>query len=273
MVAGIAPGPDNRWYNRTMLPGDLTNGVKGLSAHVLTNHPYGDGAELLSGARAVLERLDVLAAKATTSMCSVVPEAALDLARHTPAISPLLRRGVRVRLVVPTSVVSNPLALGQLRRFTEQSLEVRVHPEPPRRLLLLDGEYALTPLSLGQPGVDRTGCYLLRGALAGPCLDLWDMIWQRSRPLTGTGGRQLTAREVEVADMLAGGATDDQVSRKLGVSTRTVRKLVANLHLRMGTDSRLALGFQLAKSGLLPDGPPRQNIRMPEPRFNPNMAN
>lgn len=51
----------------------------------------------------------------------------------------------------------------------------------------------------------------------------------------------LTARQQQVAALVASGLTNDQVARRLSITPRTVRKHLGDLFERTGTDSRTAL--------------------------------
>lgn len=47
------------------------------------------------------------------------------------------------------------------------------------------------------------------------------------------------------------GLTDESASRKLGISVRTLRRIVASLMSRMDANSRFQAGVQASKSGWL----------------------
>jgi DNA-binding CsgD family transcriptional regulator len=63
---------------------------------------------------------------------------------------------------------------------------------------------------------------------------------RRSAPRATDRSGLLTAREREVLDLVAGGASYEQVARRLGVGRPTVRRLMGNAQLKLGADTRLA---------------------------------
>jgi DNA-binding NarL/FixJ family response regulator len=67
------------------------------------------------------------------------------------------------------------------------------------------------------------------------------------------GDWHLTGRHRELVRMLGGGLTDEAMARKLGVSERTVRRLVSELTERLGAASRFQAGVCAVRLGWLDD--------------------
>lgn len=63
---------------------------------------------------------------------------------------------------------------------------------------------------------------------------------------------QLTPAENRVLALLALGQTDEAVAARLGCTARTVRRRVADTMAKVGARSRLQLGVELARLGLVP---------------------
>ncbi|WP_236725168.1 response regulator [Amycolatopsis orientalis] len=61
---------------------------------------------------------------------------------------------------------------------------------------------------------------------------------------------QLTSREHEVLDLLAGGLGIADVARRLGLAAKTVRNVVSAVHAKVGTDDRETLLGQARNAGL-----------------------
>ncbi|WP_233611854.1 response regulator transcription factor [Amycolatopsis sp. WAC 01376] len=61
---------------------------------------------------------------------------------------------------------------------------------------------------------------------------------------------QLTAREHEVLDLLAGGLGIPAVARRLGLAPKTVRNVLSAVHAKVGTDGREVLLTQARNAGL-----------------------
>jgi two-component system, NarL family, response regulator LiaR len=89
----------------------------------------------------------------------------------------------------------------------------------------------------------------LRGALEGEAAISRRLAMQlvqhyRTAPTAGMGLRpvrsSLTDREWQVLDLLSGGATNEDISRALVLSTETVRTHLKNLYRKLGVRSRVA---------------------------------
>lgn len=65
------------------------------------------------------------------------------------------------------------------------------------------------------------------------------------------GGRVLTARQIEVLRLVAGGMSDRQIADRLVLSPHTVHRHVANIYTRLGCTSRAAAVAEAGRMGLL----------------------
>lgn len=70
---------------------------------------------------------------------------------------------------------------------------------------------------------------------------------------TGPAGYRLTPRELSVLRLLAEALTAAAIARRLGISTGTVHKHLAQLYRKLGTADRLATVLRAREAGLLPD--------------------
>jgi DNA-binding CsgD family transcriptional regulator len=66
------------------------------------------------------------------------------------------------------------------------------------------------------------------------------------RPVTGGPVEVLTAREREVAGLVARAATDREIARRLGISPRTVQKHLQQVYRKLDLTSRTELMVHLA---------------------------
>lgn len=64
--------------------------------------------------------------------------------------------------------------------------------------------------------------------------------------------KSLTPREVQIAQLVALGLTDEQIAKRLVVSLRTVNTHVANARRKTGTSNRTELGVLSVREGLVP---------------------
>jgi DNA-binding CsgD family transcriptional regulator len=150
----------------------------------------------------------------------------------------------------------------------ELGAEVRTVPVLPARLLIVDRTHAVVPID---PGDAAKGVAILRGAGALAVVSaLFDHVWEaatswgtRAREVragcTGAGpaGAVVTDEERALLRLMLRGDTDEQAGRKLGVSTRTVRRIAAGVMDRLGARSRFQAGaLAVAWGWLRPDHEP-----------------
>ena len=187
----------------------------------------GAGTEAIDAGFAALEPLS------TKLVCSVVPVLRFD--PWGPALELNARsraRGVELRSVVSERGLSvNPL-LSSLDPTTRIGHAATT-------LYLIDRRRAVMPGPLTHDGLATVWGATTRQVL-GPALELWDLIWESSRPAVPEGERPpFTERQVRTAILLARGAKDASIARELGVSVRTVVSEVAHLVARLGATSRV----------------------------------
>lgn len=72
-----------------------------------------------------------------------------------------------------------------------------------------------------------------------------------SRPIDGSGARDLTPREVEVLRMLAEGLANKQIAARLGISDHTVKFHVAAIFAKLRASSRTEAVMLGARRGLI----------------------
>ena len=59
--------------------------------------------------------------------------------------------------------------------------------------------------------------------------------------LSGSAEISLSAREMEIIDLVAGGLTNQEIAEKLTISKRTVDNHVSNMFTKTGSKNRVAL--------------------------------
>lgn len=212
--------------------------------------------EHLIGADAIQDRLDALVAGATVEVLSLVPGGAvpaeaLDAAKAADTIT--LRRGVKCRIVYQDAIRNDPPTLAYGLWLAENGAEVRTTPILPQRLLLADRRAALVPLDPTDPWAGRV--HTTNPGLIDQLVALFEQVWGTAAPLAeprpvdlATG---LTTVERSLLQLLASGVTDEAAAKRLGISTRTVRRIMADLMDRLGAGSRFEAGIKAAQRGWL----------------------
>ena len=120
-------------------------------------------------------------------------------------------------------------------------------------IALRAGAFGYVDLAMAPEGLRRTLLGALRGEPAFPRETLGT--WMREgrvpgrRGVRGARAERLTARQTEIVDLIAGGATDKEIAAALGIRTATAQKHVANLLRRLGVANRAAAVGMLFKEG------------------------
>ncbi|PWW58375.1 regulatory LuxR family protein [Actinokineospora spheciospongiae] len=158
-----------------------------------------------------------------------------------------LRRGVRYRVVAPDSAPGLDPRLGAL---VAAGADTRTVPEVPAVALVVDGSVVVVPAEGG------AGAAVVRlPGVVTALTALFERVWAGAAPLPGpplSGPAKPGARERELLTMLTDGCTDEVAAVRLGVSVRTVRRMVSDLMRRLGARSRFQAGAKAAERGWLP---------------------
>ena len=223
-------------------------------------------AEQLSGLDTVRLAIEGLAKNCSSEIMAFVSDGSQtveNMATSRPLDRQLLGRGIRLRTLYLESIANDPATMAYARWLVDEGGQVRTVPSLPARMAVYDRSAALVAID---PDRGATGAILLRGAgvLAVLCA-YFDQVWETATELGEVRSRDddgLTPQERGILRLLAEGNTDEVVARRLGVSVRTTRRLVAELAGRLGARSRFQLGVLAAEAGWLrqPRGEARDTI-------------
>ncbi|MEU9301750.1 helix-turn-helix transcriptional regulator [Streptomyces sp. NPDC048269] len=219
------------------------------------SHP---GVEQLIGLDAVRDRLVALTRETKEELLAFSPDATLtesNIAASRPLNKALLARGIRMRTVYLDSVRNSRHSVEHANWLTELGGQVRTAPSLPTRMLIVDRSTALIPVSddSAAGAVVLTG----HGMLVALCA-LFESTWASAQPLAETvvlGPHGLTAQQSEAVRLLAEGHTDEAIAKRLGVSSRTARRIANELMERLGARSRFEAGVRAVQEGWLPARP------------------
>ena len=215
---------------------------------VARNPPVGEEIIGHGGARQALERLafeskhEVL----TFAPTGTAPDPA-SLTVIDPLTDYLLGKGVRVRMISVWSARNNAATGPHVRRLVELGAELRTVPALPTSMVVVDQSRVVLPLHSG--GVAAGASIHSNVAVVAVMCALFEQYWQAATwwvdgRLTSRTGSQATPSDQErvLLDLLVLGNTDEQAARRLGVSTRTVGRMTADLMRRLGARSRFEAG-------------------------------
>jgi DNA-binding CsgD family transcriptional regulator len=164
------------------------------------------------------------------------------------AVVQAIRAGAASRAIYPAHIVEQrPESVLARARAGEQ---IRVVPDVPVRLAVFGAETAILPEEWHGESAGRL--VIRQPGIVSACIALFEQTWQRAVTVPGFGHPAVdTDMRRHLLEMLAGGAKDEQMSRALGVSLRTVRRRVADLLAELGVDSRFQAGVEAVRRGWL----------------------
>ncbi|WP_433422372.1 helix-turn-helix domain-containing protein [Microtetraspora malaysiensis] len=165
---------------------------------------------------------------------------------------------VSYRYVYERAALDHPRTPAGIGKFLKRGFGVRIAPELPGKMIIVDREAVLLPTLPDQTSV-HPGFLLVRGqALVHMLVALFERVWQAATPL------QLTAAgitegvpawddvDVTLMTYLLSGMPDKMVASRLGTSERTVQRRIRRLMKLAGTHSRMQLAWYAAQSGMIP---------------------
>lgn len=184
-----------------------------------------------------------------------------------------LDAGVRLRVVHQSSALTHPSAIGYLRAIEDRGGLVRVRQNLPFRMLIVDRNAAVCAASTEDPD---PGAFLVRGTRMMALLErVFETTWVDSVPLQAVlaGGQpglssgevvstpeelalerrfaSLSPQQRTILRCLAEGETDRMISRRLGVTSRTVTRRIAEVYEVLRVESRFQAGVAASRLGLV----------------------
>lgn len=199
----------------------------------------------------MLEELSTSARGEILSMTTTRPAPrAIEQARDADAET--LQRGVHARTIYLEGYADKAF-LEQMATLSDLGAEVRLAPTLPVRMLIFDREVAVIAMDPDDPAA---GAVVLRGkGVLTALVALFELQWDAARSpfesVRPSDDAALSRMDQEVLRLLAHGLKDDAVARHLGVSVRTARRFIADLHERAGAASRFELGVKAKELGWL----------------------
>jgi DNA-binding CsgD family transcriptional regulator len=164
----------------------------------------------------------------------------------------LLRRGVQVRALFTHTVRRYHVAVDHLRAFSSLGAQVRTLAMVPARMVVFDNEVAVIPRS--HEGHDGAAV-LHEPPVIAFLTRLFEHMWDRASNLVEDQDETVVEQiELEILRELAQGRTDESVARRLGISTRTLRRYTTSLCERLGAASRFQLAVEAMRAGLIQAG-------------------
>ncbi|MFI6100013.1 LuxR C-terminal-related transcriptional regulator [Lentzea sp. NPDC051213] len=176
------------------------------------------------------------------------------LMTENEAEAEMLSKGVRNRWLYDREVLDLPGKVEYLAAMRESGEESRVITGAPFKLLIADDDQAmiaLTDYSSGTASALVVGPSILLDGLSR----MFEGMWRYAvalRPSDPEPGADLPSEsESWLLTMLASGATDKTIARRMGIGLRTVQKRVQQLMERLEVDTRFQAGVSAKARGWL----------------------
>lgn len=165
-----------------------------------------------------------------------------------------LGRGVRLRTVCPADSLEDRRASAYVRWLAAEGALIRTAPCLPVPLTIYDRSTALLAVDPADPA--RAALVVTGGSLLTALVGLFEMHWKTAAELPSLGrrrpsGKELAPVQLELLKLLAAGGKDESAARELGLSVRTVRRMVSDLSERLGARSRFELAVAAARADLV----------------------
>jgi sugar-specific transcriptional regulator TrmB/DNA-binding CsgD family transcriptional regulator len=251
--------------------------LSGLYREAVAQRGSGDVIDVVRGPEAVAHRFAQLqrSARSEIDMFVRAGVAVVSPDDNDDDENAAQARGVSYRVVLEREMLTRPGFVAQAGKSVDRGLQLRITKSLPVRLMVVDRELALVPLTAD--GDDRgPGALLIH---ASPLLDglrsLFERVWQSSsrlvlpapeagassdatprawadRAVDGIGegaGETLEPLDATVLSLLLAGLTDQAVGSQLDLSMRTIQRRVRHLMDLAGVDTRLQLGHEAARRG------------------------
>ncbi|MEU0075925.1 LuxR C-terminal-related transcriptional regulator [Streptomyces sp. NPDC006332] len=201
----------------------------------------------------VLEDITVTVRHGLSSMHPIargreIPERALNRDRRQ------IENGVQVRSIFSQRLAGVPEDAEHLRAKAELGVQVRLSPVVPMNMIIADDQFAILPVN---PEDHTAGAILAHGsALVRSYQALFEHAWHMATPFgdqtrPAHGGDGLREQQRAALRMLASGMKDEKVARNLGVSLRTVSRMISDLMQELDASSRFEAGVRAALMGWL----------------------
>lgn len=212
--------------------------------------------ELINGRDAVFERFRRLQAGACRQVRAIIRPPYFwdetEIARQEAEQCRQMAAGINYRAIYPESVSDSPARNSSMLRTIMRGGSTRVLPAPPIKLTVVDDDAAILALEPPNGAGDRQAALLVhKSELLKALCSMFESLWQFAVPVNLAQADPTGGREREILTMMASGATDDAIARQLGVSRRTVVRVVSRLFEQLGATTRFQAGAQAARRGWL----------------------
>ncbi|MFI9119539.1 helix-turn-helix domain-containing protein [Streptomyces bikiniensis] len=208
---------------------------------------------VITGDREEIELRLLEAAQACTTevlvMQPCVARETPELRLARPLVLDALRRGAQGRILYPHTARGDSGTRAHLGELLPVGGRVRTTKEVRDRFLVFDRKTAFIPAGEGD-----AIAVVYDGAVASFLAGLHARVWESAFDFdSGASGYAGTMGDLKATllDLLASGAKDEAIARRVGMSERTLRRHVAAIMQELSAGSRFQAGVLAARAGLV----------------------
>lgn len=208
--------------------------------------------EVVHGRAEIIRRFQELQRNARNQFraCDAPPYPANDAAIVNTMEVDQLRSGLRFRILYDRTALDIPGRLADLEAGVAAGEQARVTAIP-LKMTIFDDTAAILPVR--QPPDVESRLIVHNPVLLDALSALFEMYWDRALPLhadSGLGGDAVpTEAERRLLVLLVGGLSDQEIAAQLGVSDRTVRRVMRAMMTRLDAATRFQAGYQAVLRG------------------------
>lgn len=211
---------------------------------------FEDRAEL----RRRMEELDALSRDELLAMRSGFPAPAVLEASLAHDLE-FSAQGAAGRMLVSAQALRGQGVGRFLDALDEAGVAVRVAPTVPLYMNILDRAVTVVAVGPDDNGGPAGDLVLHSPELARCFRQVFEHCWAAARPYPERrrtdAAADFSPQEREVLALLAAGAKDEAIARRLGCSERTLRRLLTQITEKLGAQSRFSAGVRAARLGLV----------------------
>lgn len=227
-----------------------------LYRQVGASRDLSDTVEIVIGQDAVLQRFDQLQRGAKSiSMLSRPPWAR----KTNPVDAELVGKGVNYRIIWDSICLDDDAVLKYIQESAAMGDKNRVLADVPLKLAIADDDRALVPVGLGGAGATEGALLIYAPPIIQALTALFESLWNKAVPFT-LGMKDISRDTVdadlqEILSLLAVGASDATIARRIGVSKATLSRRIGRLMTELGATTRFQAAMQAMRQGWvdLPD--------------------
>lgn len=166
------------------------------------------------------------------------------LAEALPRDLAMLERGVAMRTLYQHTARYSLPTQRHVQTMTEAGAQVRTLGELFGMTLIFDRETVFLPVA----GESAAAVVLREPSAVAFLCGVFESSWSMAEPFAPAyGDRISTELQTTIVRLLAGGAKDELIARKLGMSLRTCRRHIADLMHDLGAGSRFQAGYRAGR--------------------------